>query len=77
MLLSHFNRELDKTAIIFQFLGKSFRDLEKLFLDRTFFSSTPAIVNRSFVVTVFSRDPEVEICSGCVINDSARVRDRV
>ena len=36
MLLSHFNRELDKTAIIFEFLGKSFRNLEKLFLDRTF-----------------------------------------
>ena len=36
MLLSHFNRELDKTAIIFEFLGKSFRNLEKLFLDRIF-----------------------------------------
>ena len=36
MLLSHFNRELDKTAIIFEFLGKSFRSLEKLCLDRTF-----------------------------------------
>ena len=24
VLLSHFNRELDKTAIIFEFLGKSF-----------------------------------------------------
>ena len=35
MLLSHFNRELDKTAIIFEFLGKRFRNLEKLFLDRT------------------------------------------
>ena len=36
MLLSNFNRELDKTAIIFEFLGKRFRNLEKLFLDRTF-----------------------------------------
>ena len=36
MLLSHFNRELDKKAIIFEFLGKSFRNLEKRFLDRTF-----------------------------------------
>ena len=36
MLLSHFNRELDKTAIIFEFLGKRFRNLEKLFLDRIF-----------------------------------------
>ena len=35
-ILSHFNRELDKTAIIFEFLGKSFRNLAKLFLDRTF-----------------------------------------
>ena len=36
VLLSHFNRELDKTAIIFEFLGKRFRNLEKLFLDRIF-----------------------------------------
>ena len=36
MLLSHFYRELDKTAIIFEFLGKCFRNLGKLFLDRTF-----------------------------------------
>ena len=36
MLLSHFNRELNKTAIIFEFLGKIFHNLEKLFLDRTF-----------------------------------------
>ena len=34
MLSPYFNRELDKTAIIFEFLGKSFRNLEKLFLDR-------------------------------------------
>ena len=35
MLLSHFNWELDKTAIIFEFLGKSFSNLQKRFLDRT------------------------------------------
>ena len=29
MLLSHFYRELDKTAIIFEFLGKSFSNLER------------------------------------------------
>ena len=39
-------RELDKTAIIFkfEFLGKSFRNLEKLFLDRT----SPSIRRKLF-----------------------------
>ena len=41
MLLSHFNRELDKTAIISEFLEKTFRNLEKLFVDRTFPLSKP------------------------------------
>ena len=36
MLLSHFNRELEKTAIIFKFRGESFSNLGKLLLDRTF-----------------------------------------
>ena len=36
LFLSHFNKELDKTAINLEILGKRFRNLEKLFLDRTF-----------------------------------------
>ena len=36
MLLSHFNREQESTAIIFEFLGKGFRNLKKLCLGRTF-----------------------------------------
>ena len=34
VLLSHFNRELDKTAIIFEFLGKSFRNLGAHYMSR-------------------------------------------
>ena len=49
MLLSHFNRELNKTAIIFEFQGKSSSTLEKLSLDRTFPLS-------SSLLTVISRD---------------------
>ena len=73
MLLSHFNRELDKTAIIFEFLGtKAFRNLEKLFLDRTFpLTNKSGMNSQKFVYygfhsRIFQWFPASRMCLNCV-----------
>ena len=53
MLLSHFYRELEKTAIIFEFLGKSFSNLEKLFLDRALLLKISLLRAKKAIYAVF------------------------
>ena len=60
MLLSHFNGELDKTAIIFEFLRNSFSDLEKLFLDRTLTPLSKSL-NRFIFYVVIQKKVKVSL----------------